>query len=181
MTVFSPPPFTRNIGTVLIAGKPVTVQGDISWLRFWAQSLYDRVGGATGASNTELAALISALTSAVSVIDGSVDTLQTGLADVVLDVSAIQTALNTAQADITALALRVTALELATMQTAMQYDYIDATTSYRGEAVPGTATSAALWRVQRITITGDDLVIEWADGSSDFTQIWDDRLSLTYS
>lgn len=181
MNTLSPPPQTRTIGTALVGGKPVAVQADIAWFRFWAQSLYDRVGGATGPSNTELAALISALTSTVNVIDGSVDTLQTGLADVVLDVSAIQTALNTAQSDLTALALRVTALELATMQTAMQYDYIDATTSYRGEAVPGSLTSDPLWRVQRITITGDDLVIEWADGSSDFTQIWDDRLSLTYS
>ena len=64
----TPPPFTRNIGTVLIAGKPVTVQGDISWLRFWAQSLYDRAGGATGASTTELAALITALTATVSAL-----------------------------------------------------------------------------------------------------------------
>ena len=174
MTTLSPPPQTRTIGTALIAGKPVAVQADIAWFRYWAQSLYDRAGGSTGASTTELAALISALTSTVNVIDGSVDTLQIGLADVVADVAAIQI-------DLTALALRVTALELATMQTAMQYDYIDATTSYRGEAVPGTATSAALWRVQRITITGDDLVIEWADGSANFTKIWDDRLSLTYS
>lgn len=68
MTVFSPPPQTRTIGTALVAGKPVPVQADIAWFRFWAQSLYDRVGGATGASNAELAALISALTATVAAI-----------------------------------------------------------------------------------------------------------------
>ena len=66
MTIFSPPPQTRTIGTALIAGKPVPVQADIAWFRFWAQSLYDRVGGATGASSAELAALITALTATVS-------------------------------------------------------------------------------------------------------------------
>lgn len=167
MTPLSPPPQTRTIGTALVGGKPVAVLADIAWFRFWAQSLYDRAGGATGLSNTELQALIDALTVAV-------DALEAGLVDVVADVATIQF-------DLTALTARVAALELATMQTALQYDYIDATTSYRGEAVPGSLTSDPLWRVQRITITGDDLVIEWADGSSDFTQIWDDRLTLTYS
>ena len=68
MTIFSPPPQTRTIGTALIAGKPVPVQADIAWFRYWAQSLYDRAGGATGLSNTELAALITALTATVSAL-----------------------------------------------------------------------------------------------------------------
>ena len=68
-----------------------------------------------------------------------------------------------------------------TPQYALQYDYIDAATSYRGEAYPGSATSAAVWRIQRITITGDDIAIEWADGSDALNQVWDDRASLTYS
>ena len=68
MTVFSPPPQTRTIGTAIVAGKPVAVQADIAWFRFWAQSLYDRAGGATGLSNTELAALITALTATVSAL-----------------------------------------------------------------------------------------------------------------
>jgi len=147
VTTLSPPPQTRTIGTALIAGKPVPVQADIAWFRYWAQSLYDRAGGATGLSNTELASLIAALDLGIDAIDTRVD-----------------------------------ALEAESMFVpALQFDYIDDTTFYRGEAVPGTATSAALWRVQRITITGDDLVIEWADGSANFTKIWDDRLSLTYS
>ena len=178
MTVLAPPPNTRVIGTLTPDGR---VQADIAWFRYWAQGIYDRIGGSTGSSNAELQILIDALTVSVAALDA-------GLADVVADVSvitadvaAIAADVATIQGDLTALTARVAALELATMQTALQYDYIDATTSYRGEAVPGSLTSDPLWRVQRITITGDDLVIEWADGSSDFTQIWDDRLTLTYS
>jgi len=68
VTTFSPPPQTRTIGTAVVGGKPVAVQADIAWFRFWAQSLYDRAGGATGLSNTELAALITALAATVSAI-----------------------------------------------------------------------------------------------------------------
>jgi len=50
---------------------------------------------------------------------------------------------------------------------------------YIGEAVPGTATSAATWRIKRLNIaTG--LIIEWA-ANGNLTQVWDNRASLTYN
>lgn len=53
---------------------------------------------------------------------------------------------------------------------------------YKGEATAGQATSAASWRVQRITIqTDNDIAILWADGNVDFDNVWDDRLGLAYS
>lgn len=52
---------------------------------------------------------------------------------------------------------------------------------YRGEAAPGTPTNASLWRIQRITINGDDVVIEWADGNANFDNVFDNRLILSYS
>lgn len=64
---------------------------------------------------------------------------------------------------------------------ALNYDYIDATTSYLGEAAPGTATSAAAWRIKELTFTGDDVTILYADGNSSFDNVWDDRASLSYS
>jgi hypothetical protein len=52
---------------------------------------------------------------------------------------------------------------------------------YVGKAVPGTLSSAAAWQIQRLTYTGDDLtLLEWADDGK-FTQVWDDRASLSYS
>ena len=54
---------------------------------------------------------------------------------------------------------------------------------YIGESLPGSATSAALWRIKRIdqTDTGGDVNILWANGLVTFNQVWDDRLSLTYT
>jgi hypothetical protein len=61
--------------------------------------------------------------------------------------------------------------------------YVDAGggVSYLGEAPPGTATSAAKWRIRRITTVGNDVTIEWADGNGNFDNVWDDRVSLSYS
>lgn len=52
--------------------------------------------------------------------------------------------------------------------------------TYVGEALPGTSESAPSWRIKRITETGSDVNIEWADGAATFTQVWDDRVSLSY-
>ena len=54
--------------------------------------------------------------------------------------------------------------------------------TYRGDAIPGTTEAAALWRVQRLTMQSDgDMEIIFADGNDDFDNIWDNRLSLSYS
>ena len=52
---------------------------------------------------------------------------------------------------------------------------------YIGEAVPGTDTTQALWRIKRIEEVGDDYNILWANGSADFDKIWDDRATFNYS
>ena len=62
---------------------------------------------------------------------------------------------------------------------AIQLDAVGSTT-YIGEASPGSITSSAIWRIKRIIETGSDSEITWADGNSDFDNIWDNRLSLTY-
>lgn len=52
---------------------------------------------------------------------------------------------------------------------------------YVGKAVPGTLTSDPNWKIQRITDLGSgDLEIKWADSAA-FSQIWDNRLTLSYS
>jgi len=52
---------------------------------------------------------------------------------------------------------------------------------YKGEATPGTATSAALWRISKTTVNAEgDSVKLWAGGAADFNQVWDNRLTLTY-
>lgn len=54
--------------------------------------------------------------------------------------------------------------------------------TYVGFAVPGTATSAANWKIKKVTdLGGDDYSIKWADGTDALTKVWDDRLTYTYS
>lgn len=54
--------------------------------------------------------------------------------------------------------------------------------TYRGDALPGVATASAAWRVQRMTMQSDgDIEIVFADGNDNFDNIWDNRLSLSYS
>jgi archaellum component FlaC len=61
-------------------------------------------------------------------------------------------------------------------------DQIDPLTMYVGESLPGTATTAASWRIKKITETSTgDISVLWAQASADFVHVWDDRLTYTYS
>lgn len=51
---------------------------------------------------------------------------------------------------------------------------------YFGWAKIGSATSAAVWKIMRITYTGNDFVLDWADGNMLYDNSWDNRSSLTY-
>ena len=65
---------------------------------------------------------------------------------------------------------------------AKRVDFITESLFYRGEAEAGTATSAAGWRIRRVTIGDDnDVTEEWADGTAGFTKTWDNRASYAYS
>jgi hypothetical protein len=59
----------------------------------------------------------------------------------------------------------------------------DGDLTYVGEATPGTATSAASWRIFRMdeSASGDEeLLKRYADGVATFTKIWDDRATYGY-
>jgi hypothetical protein len=59
----------------------------------------------------------------------------------------------------------------------------DTTTSnvtYVGVAAPASLTSATSWQVKKIDET-TGMVITWADGNTNFDNVWDNRASLTYS
>lgn len=75
---------------------------------------------------------------------------------------------------------------IQTIQAGVEVQYnrlidVDGNFTYIGEAVPGTATSAPLWRIKRVEQVGADINILWANGSSDLNKIWTDRLTYTYS
>ncbi len=52
---------------------------------------------------------------------------------------------------------------------------------YIGKAATGSLTSDAVWQVKKLTESGTETSILFADGSNTFTNIWDARASLTYS
>lgn len=59
---------------------------------------------------------------------------------------------------------------------------VDPEVTYRGDALPGTLTSAAAWRITRLTLQSDgDIEILYADGNDAYDNVWDNRLSLSYS
>jgi len=61
------------------------------------------------------------------------------------------------------------------IQTAGNYTYI-------GKALCGSATASAVWQIKRIDVTAGT-IIQWAMGTQDFTNIFDDRaaVGMTYS
>lgn len=61
-------------------------------------------------------------------------------------------------------------------------DFVGETIIYRGEAAPGTAESAAVWRIKRIEFAPDGDVTEtWAGGNANFDKAWVDRTTLGYA
>lgn len=69
----------------------------------------------------------------------------------------------------------------APVRVALQFDGESSTVNYVGEASFGAATSAAVWRIKKITYSGSSLNITWADGNDEYDNIWDNRASLSYS
>ncbi len=61
-------------------------------------------------------------------------------------------------------------------------DEAAASITYVGFSQPGTATDAASWRIFRLDESGDpELVKQYASGSTNFNQVWDNRAALLYS
>ena len=61
-------------------------------------------------------------------------------------------------------------------------DEEDSTTTYIGETKhKGATVSDAVWRISKITVSGTQTGIFWADGDDGFTKIWDDRTTYTYT
>lgn len=59
---------------------------------------------------------------------------------------------------------------------------VDNNPVYVGYAVPGSATSAAVWQIRKFTYVGTNpTAIRFAGGSRLFNAVWDDRASLSYS
>jgi hypothetical protein len=68
------------------------------------------------------------------------------------------------------------------LEEAIRLDVASPTVTYVGNAGYGSATASAVWKIKRLTSTaGGNLTIEYANGLSNYNQIWDNRASLNYS
>lgn len=65
---------------------------------------------------------------------------------------------------------------------ALDYD-ADGNLIYAGKVAIGTAKTAAVWQIKKITYdaNGNLTDITWADGNKNFDNVWNDRTTLTYS
>jgi hypothetical protein len=62
----------------------------------------------------------------------------------------------------------------------VRLDEASSTITYVGQAVPGSATSSAVWAIKRLDSTSG-LIVLWADGNANFDNVWDSRAGLSYS
>ena len=53
-------------------------------------------------------------------------------------------------------------------------------TTYLGKAPIGSVTSSAVWQIAKLD-TSSGLIKTWADASSSFNQVWNNRAGLTYA
>jgi|SRR3972149_9216539 len=63
----------------------------------------------------------------------------------------------------------------------LQIDEAPVGTAYIGYASAGSETSAAVWAIKKIVETGADVSVTWADGNKNKDNIWNNRISLSYS
>lgn len=65
---------------------------------------------------------------------------------------------------------------------AQRVDEVSSSLMYVGIAEVGSLTSASSWRIYRVSSTaGSSPIIEWADGNSNYDNIWDNRAALVYN
>ena len=62
-----------------------------------------------------------------------------------------------------------------------RYEEVDATTTYLGEAAPGSSESAAVWRIKKLVTAGSLSSVLYANGTNNFNNAWTDRATLSYS
>lgn len=77
--------------------------------------------------------------------------------------------------------LRATAVDTQSKPYAQRIDEASATVTYVAVAAIGTVDAGATWQIKRLTTSGNVVTIEWADGNSNFDNVWNDRASLAYS
>lgn len=64
---------------------------------------------------------------------------------------------------------------------ATNVDDASATVTYVGKALPGSSAASAVWQITRITTSGTVTLTAYADGDSNFDNVWNNRAALSYT
>ena len=67
------------------------------------------------------------------------------------------------------------------MKTIYKFDEPDASTLYIGEAATNIGASEPFWSIRKLSKSGTETTILYADGNDSFDNIWNDRVTLNYS
>ncbi len=59
-------------------------------------------------------------------------------------------------------------------------DEVSLSVTYIGKAKIGAVTDEAVWQIERMSTVGTQTILQWANNSSKFNCVWDDRADLTY-
>ena len=60
-------------------------------------------------------------------------------------------------------------------------DDTTADVTYIGYAYPGSGTDEAVWKIKKVDDTTAVTKVTWADGDTEYNNVWDDIASLSYS
>lgn len=60
-------------------------------------------------------------------------------------------------------------------------DEASSTITYVGNAAVGSDESSSVWVIRKLTQTGTVFSVEFAEWSTSFNKIWNDRATYTYS
>ena len=52
--------------------------------------------------------------------------------------------------------------------------------TYLGEAKPGSSLDKPVWRIKKIITKGSKVTVSWANGNSDFDNVWSDRENIDF-
>ncbi len=119
----------------------------------------------------ELVAAINTMLLQASTLGGATEAKQDSA---ITELSSIKT-------EIAALKLKLDSLNDKIFFDALLVDESAVNAIYRGFAMPGASTSAAVWAIEKTTLLGEVTIKKWAGGSRNLSYIWDNRESLSYS
>jgi hypothetical protein len=60
-------------------------------------------------------------------------------------------------------------------------DEVNDSITYIGTAEIGTTSDSPFWQIRKITKTGTQTLVQWAESTDRFSNVWDDRATFTYS